>query len=49
MNFSLLLKDLISDFMFIFPSDLFYLIGNVKTGKSDSDKAQVIENVTQKY
>ena len=33
-----------------FPLDLyFYLMGKVKTGKTDSDKAQVIENVTLKY
>ena len=33
----------------MFPLDLFYLIGKVKTGNPDSDKAQVIENVTLKY
>ena len=30
---------------FIFPLDLFYLMGKVKTANPDSDKAQVIENV----
>ena len=35
---------------FIFPLDLFYLMGKVvKTCNPDSDKAQVIENVTLKY
>ena len=34
---------------FIFPLDLFYLTDKVKTGNPDSDKAQVIENVTLKY
>ena len=34
---------------FIFPLDLFYLMGKVKTGNPDSDKAKVIENVTLKY
>ena len=29
--------------------DLFYLMGKVKTGNPDSEKAQVIENVTLKY
>ena len=28
---------------------LFYLMDKVKTGNPDSDKAQVIENVTLKY
>ena len=34
---------------FIFPLDLFHLMGKVKTGNPDSEKAQVIENVTLKY
>ena len=34
---------------FIFSLDLFYLIGKLKTGNPDADKARVIENVTLKY
>ena len=33
----------------MFPLDLFYLMGKVKTGSPNSDKTQVIENVTLKY